>query len=66
MDIERILMDLDEARFIGVEAPEPTLNVDIEDQVEPWGWHHKLIPRRIRRRLELYREFIEGLASGDQ
>jgi hypothetical protein len=60
-------MDEEEGRRRGLLAPEPTPEVPEDERVEPWAWRGGLItPGHIRRRLRLYREFLERLAEREQ
>jgi hypothetical protein len=56
-------MDSDEGKQRGLETRGPTLHVREDDQIEPWAWGDKRMPWRIRRRLELYREFLERIGD---
>jgi hypothetical protein len=60
-------MDLEEGQRRGFGIPDRSPEIPEDERVEPWGWHSKIAPRHIRRRLRLYREFLERLGDhGDQ
>lgn len=52
-------MDRETGRRLGLEEKEPVELIPEDEQVEPWAWGDKRMPRHIRRQLERYREFLE-------